>query len=118
MTKQIMLTVGFFEEKLGRKLHGKPAIIDFHGTWCLPCKKLDQYLSKIEEVLGSMLNIIKLNTSDEFHREIYREIATLMDIGGVPYILIFYSNGELAGDVLGAFPKRMLELIKETIKNA
>jgi thioredoxin 1 len=55
----------------------KPVLIDFHATWCGPCKVLGPILKEVKDNLGDRISIIKLMW-------IKQQIASQYQVRGVP----------------------------------
>ena len=81
-----------------------PVVIDFHATWCGPCKVLSPILEELE---GEVENVqfVKLDV-DQFP-----EIAGANQVMGVPTVVIL-KDGEVKERFVGVQPK---ETIKEKI---
>ena len=81
-----------------------PVVIDFHATWCGPCKILSPIL---EELQGEMNDVefVKLDV-DQFP-----EISGANQVMGVPTVVIL-KDGEIKERFVGVQPK---EVIKEKI---
>ena len=79
-------------------------VIDFHATWCGPCKILSPIL---EELQGEMNDVefVKLDV-DQFP-----EISGANQVMGVPTVVIL-KDGEIKERFVGVQPK---EVIKEKI---
>ena len=79
-------------------------VIDFHSTWCGPCKILSPIL---EELQGEMDNVefVKLDV-DQFP-----EISGANQVMGVPTVVIL-KGGEIKERFVGVQPK---EVIKDKI---
>ena len=82
----------------------KRQVIDFHATWCGPCKILSPIL---EELQGEMNDVefVKLDV-DQFP-----EISGANQVMGVPTVVIL-KDGEIKERFVGVQPK---EVIKEKI---
>ena len=81
-----------------------PVVIDFHATWCGPCKVLSPILEELsDEVAG--VEFVKLDV-DQFP-----EIAGANQVMGVPTVVIL-KDGEVKERFVGVQPK---ETIKEKI---
>ena len=66
----------------------KPVIIDFHATWCNPCKEQHPILIEVAKELGEQVKIIQIDVDQN------PEIANKYDILGVPTLMVF-NKGEM-----------------------
>lgn len=81
-------------------------LIDFHATWCGPCKTLAPILNDIKNQMGNKLKLVKIDVDKN------QVLATKMNIKGVPTI-IFYKNGIQQWRKSGVIPKaELLKLIE------
>ena len=79
-------------------------IVDFYGTWCMPCKMLTPIVEKV-----AMENNIKLAKVDiDENEELVREFG----IVSVPTLKIFKNGKEIYTSVGLISENRLLELIK------
>jgi thioredoxin 1 len=39
----------------------KPVLVDFHATWCDPCKMLAPVLKEVKSSLGDHISVIKID---------------------------------------------------------
>ena len=81
-----------------------PVVIDFHVTWCGPCKVLSPILEELESEVEDV-QFVKLDV-DQFP-----EIAGANQVMGVPTVVIL-KDGEVKERFVGVQPK---ETIKEKI---
>ena len=82
----------------------KPVVIDFHATWCGPCKILSPILEELQEEMEEV-EFVKLDV-DQFP-----EISGANQVMGVPTVVII-KDGEVKDRFVGVQPK---ETIKEKI---
>lgn len=66
----------------------KPAIIDFHATWCGPCKQLAPVLNELAAEYGDDIYIYKVDVDKE------PEIASAFGIQSVPSLLFIPHEGQ------------------------
>jgi len=81
-----------------------PVVIDFHATWCGPCKVLSPILEELESEVENV-DFVKLDVDQ------YPEIAGANQVMGVPSVVIL-RDGEVKERFVGVQPK---ETIKEKI---
>ena len=92
------------EEYEQLKQSTKPVVIDFHATWCGPCKILSPILEELQEEMEEV-EFVKLDI-DQFP-----EISGANQVMGVPTVVII-KDGEVKDRFVGVQPK---ETIKEKI---
>ena len=92
------------EEYEQLKQSTKPVVIDFHATWCGPCKILSPILEELQEEMEEV-EFVKLDV-DQF-----TEISGANQVMGVPTVVII-KDGEVKDRFVGVQPK---ETIKEKI---
>ena len=81
-----------------------PVVIDFHATWCGPCKVLSPILEELESEVENV-DFVKLDVDQ------YPEIAGANQVMGVPTVVIL-KDCEVKERFVGVQPK---ETIKEKI---
>ena len=81
-----------------------PVVIDFHATWCGPCKVLSPILEELnDEIEGVEFVILDVDQ--------HPQIAGQNQVMGVPSVVIL-KDGEVKDRFVGVQPK---EVIKEKI---
>ena len=81
-----------------------PVVIDFHATWCGPCKVLSPILEELNDEIEGV-EFVKLDVDQ------HPQIAGQNQVMGVPTVVIL-KNGEVKDRFVGVQPK---EVIKEKI---
>jgi len=66
----------------------KPVLVDFHATWCGPCKMLAPVLSELAKELTDKVKVIKVDIDKN------KDYAQRMQVRGVPTMLLF-RNGKV-----------------------
>ena len=81
-----------------------PVVIDFHATWCGPCKVLSPILEELDDEIEGV-EFVKLDVDH------HPQIAGQNQVMGVPTVVIL-KDGEVKDRFVGVQPK---EVIKEKI---
>ena len=81
-----------------------PVVIDFHATWCGPCKVLSPILEEFNDEIEGV-EFVKLDVDQ------HPQIAGQNQVMGVPTVVIL-KDGEVKDRFVGVQPK---EVIKEKI---
>ena len=79
-----------------------PVIIDFWAEWCMPCHIMSPIVEEMAEKYDGKIKVGKLNVDEN------PSIAGRYSIMGIPTIL-FFKDGNIVDQVVGAVPKRILE---------
>ena len=79
-----------------------PVVIDFHATWCGPCKVLSPILEELNDEIEGV-EFVKLDVDQ------HPQIAGQNQVMGVPTVVIL-KDGEVKDRFVGVQPK---EVIKE-----
>lgn len=66
----------------------KPVLIDFHATWCQPCKVVSPIVKQVKEKMGDRVSVLKIDVDRN------QSLAQSLSIQGVPTLMI-YRKGEL-----------------------
>lgn len=65
----------------------KPVLVDFHATWCQPCKVLSPIVEEVKKRMGDRIKVLKIDIDRN------QTLAQNLAIQGVP-TLIIYRKGE------------------------
>jgi len=78
-----------------------PVLVDFHATWCVPCKALSPVLEEVARHYGARLKIVKMDVDEA------QETAGRLGIMSVPTLILF-KNGEESYRRMGGGNKNAL----------
>ena len=87
----------------------KPVLIDFHATWCCPCKMMGPILQDVSKKIGGRAKILKIDVDKN------PKVAAKYRIQGVPTLMVF-KNGKMIWRQSGVVPAHQLVEVLE--KNA
>ena len=72
-------------------------LVDFHATWCGPCRALAPILEDLTDV-----KILKVNVDD------HSELSGALGVTAMP-TLLFFKNGEQVEKIQGVQPREALQ---------
>ena len=76
-------------------------LIDFHATWCGPCRMLGPIVEELSNTYEGRLLVGKADVEEA------AEVAERFGIRSVP-TLLFFKNGEKVDQLIGAVPRAKL----------
>ncbi|MBI5409891.1 MAG: thioredoxin [Nitrospirae bacterium] len=77
-------------------------MVDFWATWCGPCKIIAPVVEELAKEYAGRVIFAKVNTDEN------PDLASRYNIRGIP-TLIFFKNGKMLDQVVGAVPKAQLK---------
>jgi thioredoxin 1 len=75
------VTTATFENEVLRS--ETPVLVDFHATWCMPCRMLSPVLEKLSQEFEGRVKIVKVDVDEE------PDLARGFEISAVPTLKIF-----------------------------
>jgi thioredoxin 1 len=96
-------TITLNESNFDRELtqDDKPMIVDFWAEWCGPCKLIAPMLDEIAREKAGAFKVAKVNVDDN------QSLSLKYNIRAIP-ALLFFKNGQLRDQVIGATSKKDL----------
>ena len=99
MAKPIDITDDAFDKEVLQA--DTPVIVDFWATWCGPCKMIAPILEELAGEYAEKVKIVKIDVDSN------SQTAGKYNIMSIPSLL-FFKNGEMVDQVVGAIPKAQL----------
>ena len=100
MSNATAVTDETFETEVEK--HGGLTVVDFWATWCAPCRMIAPILDQLAVEYNGKVKVTKLDVDQNVRT------ATRFNVRSIP-TLLFFKNGKLVDQVVGAMPKPALE---------
>jgi len=99
VSKPVDITDATFETEVLQS--DRPVVVDFWATWCGPCKMIAPILEEVARDMGDKVKIAKLDVDNN------NKTSGKYNIMSIPSLL-FFKNGQVVDQVIGAIPKAQL----------
>ncbi|XP_002063845.3 thioredoxin C-1 [Drosophila willistoni] len=93
-----------FEKKVVQS--DKPVVVDFHASWCTPCKALAPRLENIVSEQQGQVRLARVDVDE------HCELALNYNVGSVPSLLVMH-NGKVINRMVGL---QTTEYIRDWLK--
>ena len=82
---------------------GLPTVIDFHATWCGPCKELAPIMEQAEKKYDGKINFNKVDV------DLQPEMAQKYNVQSIPTLVFLDANGEIIEQSVGFIDSQVLD---------
>lgn len=80
---------------------GLPVLVDFHATWCAPCRAISPIVQEVAKEVQGRARVLKIDVDKN------QSLAALYQIRAVPTLAIF-KNGQVVWRHSGGMDKQSL----------
>jgi thioredoxin 1 len=107
MSKAIHLSDAEFDNEVLKS--DLPVMIDFWATWCGPCRMIAPIVEELANEYEGKIKVCKLDVDNN------QQTALKYGIRSIP-MLLFFKDGKVADQLLGAVPKSKIVERLENLK--
>lgn len=86
----------------------KVTVVDFHATWCGPCKEIAPFVDKLSKDFEDA-NFVKVDVDE------VSDVAAECGVRTIPTFMIF-RNGEKVSEVAGANPAALKAAVSNALR--
>lgn len=104
MSKAMAVTDAEFASEI--EGHAGLAVVDFWAEWCGPCKMIGPVVEQLAVDYDGKVRVRKLDVDEN------GATALKYNVRSIP-ALLFFKDGKLVDQVVGAFPAKIAEKIKQ-----
>ena len=79
-----------FEERVVRRSHELPVVVDFWAAWCAPCRAMAPAFEQLAGEMKTQVRFGKLDTEQA------QEVAARFGIRSIPTMILFRGGREVA----------------------
>jgi thioredoxin 1 len=101
MSYAVAVTDADFEAQVEQ--HAGLAVVDFWATWCAPCRMIAPILDQLAAEYQGTVKVTKLDVDTNVRT------ASRFNVRSLP-TLLFFRNGKLVDQVVGALPRPQIEM--------
>ena len=88
-----------------------PVLVDFWAPWCGPCRQIAPILDALATKYDGKIIVAKVNVDEQ------QQYAGQYGIQSIP-ALLFFKNGKVVDEIVGASPAKMYEQKVEAVLTA
>jgi len=77
------------DQVFDKKIKSGTVLVDFHATWCMPCKMMAPILNDLAEEVDANVTISKLDV------DVARKTASKYSVRSVPTMILFRNGKEI-----------------------
>ena len=97
--KYVTLTDDSFDREVTES--AAPVLVDFWATWCGPCRTIAPVIEELAGEYEGRAKVAKLDVDEN------AAVAARYQVRSIP-TLLFFQNGQVVDQIVGAVPKRVL----------